>query len=292
MRLIILGSTGMLGRALLKEANNRSIEAVGIARTGADFNLNIQDKDLLKIAIRKFNPDIIINTVALTNLAVCELCPQDAYLTNAQPVAELVEICRNNNIYLIQISTDHYYTGDYNAKHKETDPIYLVNEYARTKYAGEAFALTYNNSLVVRTNIVGFRDHGELTFVEWVIKTLTKSLPITLFDDFFTSSIYVSQLALILFDLIQHNLTGIINIASSEVVSKKEFIERIANHLNISIKNSKIGKVCSTSSIRRGESLGLDVKKIERILGYAMPTTDDAIKNIVEEYRRNKSEIR
>ncbi len=57
----------------------------------------------------------------------------------------------------MQISTDHYFCGQGDLKHDESAPVTLLNEYARTKYAGEAFALTNPEACVIRTNVVGFR---------------------------------------------------------------------------------------------------------------------------------------
>src|SRR5207248_1874780 len=111
MKALILGSTGMLGQALLKEARYRGIEALGLARTGADTNLDVQEKGPLLKCIEDFNPDVVINTVAIVDLDLCEKDHGLAYDINAGLVARLADIARNRQSYFIQISTDHYYVG-------------------------------------------------------------------------------------------------------------------------------------------------------------------------------------
>jgi len=294
MKVLVIGSTGMLGQALMCEMKTRSIDVIGIAHSGADISCDIVDVQTLSNIILSIKPQIIINSAAMVSLAKCEEKPDYAYLVNARPAFILSEIARKSGIYFVQISTDHYYTGDCNIIHTEDHPIRLMNEYARTKYAAEKFALTNPNALVVRTNIVGFRNKIETpTFVEWVIQNIEKNSPITLFDDYFTSSIHVTQFSSALLDIIEKRPSGVLNLASREVFSKKTFICALAKKMGYSLTNVKIGSVFDAADASRAESLGLDVGKAEAILGYELPTLDEVITSIVEEYEDGvKNEIR
>ncbi|MFZ3138506.1 MAG: SDR family oxidoreductase [Thermodesulfovibrionales bacterium] len=285
MKIIIFGSTGMLGQALLKETQNRNYSAIGIARKNADICADIMNDSVLRKILSTTKPDVVINTVAVVNLDECENNAAYAYLVNARPASILSDMCNRIDAYYVHISTDHYFTGDKDKKHDETYPVKIVNEYARTKYAGEFFALLNPQALVVRTNIVGFRnlkDHP--TFLEWVIESLKKDIPITLFEDYFTSSINVTQVSTHLFDLINKRACGVVNLASREVKSKKDFIEAIAHRLNIHLSRIEIGSVFNLHGVPRAESLGLDVTKAENILGYRLPTFEQVISSIIKDY--------
>lgn len=286
MKVVIFGSTGMLGQALVNESRYRNYTTIGSARKNADFTLDITDDFTLQEMLRREKPKIVINTVAIVNLAACEKDPCQAYLVNSRPVSILSDICTEISAYYVHISTDHYFTGDGNKKHNESYPIKLLNEYARTKYIGESFALLNPHALIVRTNIVGFRSkENQPTFLEWVIKSIKEDAPITLFDDYFTSSINVTQFSSSIFDLIEKKPNGIINLACREVRSKKDFIEAIANQLRIYISKARGGSVTELRDIRRAESLGLDVTKAENILGYTMPSFEQVISSLVNDYR-------
>lgn len=289
MRVLIFGVTGMLGQALQEEAKKRNIETVGIARKAADICFDISNDNMIRTTILKVCPDVVINSAAITSLAECEKDPGYAYQINSRPAALIADTCRKKNIYFIQISTDHYYAGDGNIKHNESHKICLLNEYARTKFTAEKFAMTNEQSLVIRTNIVGFRRNViQPTFVEWVIKTLKDKTPITLYNDFYTSSIDVMQFSKSLFDIINKSPVGILNIASCDVINKETFIRKIATKLGYSLKYAKIGSVNANNSIVRAESLGLDVTQAENILGYSLPTFDKVIDNIITEYSEGK----
>jgi dTDP-4-dehydrorhamnose reductase len=154
--------------------------------------------------------------------------------------------------------------------HNETAPVQLVNEYARSKYAGEAASLDLANALVVRTNFTGPRGWPQPTFFEWAADSLRGHLPMTLFDDYFTSTIDAAALARALFDLIQKKAAGLLNVASRQVASKKQFVEALARAMSIDLDRATSGSV-KNLSVPRAESLGLDVSRAEAILGYALP---------------------
>src|SRR5208282_4697226 len=107
-RVLILGVTGMLGRALSAEARRRESRVVGIAHNGADINGDIADADWLATTLANTRPDIVINSAAITSVDVCERDPGYAYLVNARAAGVLSEATGKIGAYLVQISTDHY----------------------------------------------------------------------------------------------------------------------------------------------------------------------------------------
>lgn len=293
MKVHVIGSTGMAGQALIAEASRRSIEVSGSARENSDYNVDISNHSLFKEMLAQIKADIIINTAACVNLVDCENNPGMAYCVNARPAAAIAEHSRQTGCYYVQISTDHFFTGDQDRKHSETEPIKLLNEYARTKYLGEVMAAKHAESLIVRTNIVGFRNiPSRPTFVEWAIGALSARQPMFLYNDFYTSSIDVVQFARALFDLIEKRVVGVINLASSEVSSKEKFIRALARRFNFDIKNATTGSVTREKDVLRAESLGLDVARAESILGYRMPVLEEVIEQLYIDSEIGKESMR
>ena len=292
MKVLVLGSTGLLGQSLIKSLKSKKdgkkdVIVVGLARKNAEVNLDITNSEHLISALDQIKPNIIINSTALVDHNLCEEKPDFAYLINARPIDVLSAWSDKNSAYFIQISTDHYYVGDKNKKHNEEDKINIVNEYARTKYLGEKLALINQNSLVIRTNIVGFRNQPQPTFLEWALQSLKTGSKMNLFNDYFTSSIHVKQLAEIIFDIIKLKPAGTLNVSSSEVSSKETFIIALAKKFNLNLNNYNSIKVADSGLIKRAESLGLDTRKVESILGYKMPDLKEVIQSIYEEYLLN-----
>lgn len=284
---MLLGSTGMLGQAIEKRFTQDEIEVVTIARSNSTYELDLfTNAEYLTDIIKGENPDVVINSAAIVNLKYCQENPGMAYILNAKVPGIIGNICRKDNCYFVQISTDHYYVNDKKKLHHEEDEIILINEYARTKYAGECFAMLNNKSLVIRTNIVGFRNKRENpTFIEWLINSLQKDEIITGFDDYYTSSIDVTHFAEILIQLIRKNTTGVVNIAAADVLSKYEFIYEFSKRLGKE-RNVLKGYLNQFQEINRANSLGLDTTKLRNLLPeYRIPTSYQVIDKLVEEYK-------
>ncbi|AIW41941.1 sugar nucleotide-binding protein [Paenibacillus sp. FSL M7-0802] len=285
MRVLLCGSTGMLGKAVVKEFSKHGVELYTLSRTNADINLDVVHAELLTKHLNELEPDIIINALANVNLQLCEANPSSAYLINARPVSFLADYASSRNKYLIQISTDHFYADQKNILHDEKAPITLLNEYARTKYAAECFALTAPNSLVIRTNIIGFRNlEARPTFVEWVLRSLHNQENMKLFENVYASSIAVSQFAEIMYDLILRKAKGILNIASAESVSKKDFVLRLARKFELNTGNVDVASYVNGTGVQRSLSMGLNVGKAERLLGYTMPDLEQVIDRLYVDY--------
>ncbi|WP_421903782.1 SDR family oxidoreductase [Maridesulfovibrio sp.] len=286
---LILGSTGMLGSALMSGLKAKGYSVQGAARSNADICINVTDDKQLQETLSAVNPATIINTVAIIDLAFCENNPGLSYECNARVSRILAEYSKSNEAKYGYISTDHYFTGNGSTKHDEHAPLNLCNEYAATKFVGEQFALQDNNALVLRTNIVGFRPGKKAnTFVEWVISALEKQESITLFDNFYTSSIDVYNFTEILLDLLNKNATGVFNVASSEVASKEIFIKTLAEKLGFSTDKAKCGPMPKEANgVIRNESLGLDVSKAEKLLGYELPNLEKVIETLCKHYQNN-----
>ena len=104
----------------------------------------------------------------------------------------------------------------------------------------------------------------------------------------YTSTIDLRSLTKILIKLILKDSTGVFNIGSREYISKKQFALKYFKKLKINplFKNVKTNDKLK-SPIKRGRFLGLNIKKIEKILKIKMPNSDKVINNLYHENFRN-----
>ena len=172
-KVLLLVDTGMLGQSIRKVFEERGYTVVGASRTSKDHAIDLTCDDSIKAAIREEKPDMVINSAAIVSLDGCENNPADAYMINGRLPGIVAECCRETGTYFIQISTDHYFMGDGDAKHNENDKVIIVNEYARSKYLRyyrrlvrlreeQPFVVLRRNVTVKRTNaptsVRGFLD--------------------------------------------------------------------------------------------------------------------------------------
>lgn len=278
---LIFGSNGLLGQAFFKQLKKCDIEPIGVARSNAYYCIDLIKMETIPKIISESNVDVVINCAAIVSLLECEKNPIKAKNINSDLVYVLARACSKYDKKFIHISTDHFYINDKNLLHKETDEIKIVNQYALTKRIGELNALRFGNSLVVRTNITGLRGiNSKPTFFEWVHNSLINKSEISLFTDFYTSTISAELLAK--YSIIASNigLKGLINISSSDCISKKDFALLIAKNLSMNFKLIKDSSVCDLEP-KRANSLGLDCTKAEKMLKIKMPDSDQVIKNLI-----------
>ena len=282
-QVLVLGATGMLGKATSAYLKSKNIDVIGLSRHGPDIKCDIDlDPQCIINSIKSIKPELVINCAALVSLEKCELNPEKAYNINALAVKYIKEACSYINCKFIHISTDHYYNNDGNFLHKENDPVLLLNKYSETKFKGEKYALEYNDSLVIRTNVTGFRDEIDRpTYIEWLIKTLKSKSNIKLYTDFYTSTIDPLSLIENAIMASQKVNQTILNIASSNALSKKDFALLVAERLSIELDWAEDGSVKELKP-KRCNSLGLDCSKAEGILSKKMPNSSEVVDKLLE----------
>ena len=279
---LIIGSTGMLGQSFNRICKKMNIDCLGASRNNNDYNIDLRNEGSISKVILNNKFDLVINCAAIVSLPRCEDDKYSASRINDEVVGEIASACSAKDIKLIHISTDHYYTNDGRKLHNETDKIHILNNYAKTKRNGEIKALKYSNSLVIRTNVTGVRGiSSNPTFIEWVYKTLLNKDKLNVFVDFFTSTIDANSCADYALRASNMNLKGLLNISSSDCLSKKEFIFLFADLLNINLNWASDSSVRNIKP-KRAESLGLDSSKAERLMKLKMPSSETVIKNLIK----------
>lgn len=295
MKIAVFGATGLLGSNLISNYLKKDVEIRGFSKSDTKniINNTIINFDNLQNELEDiFNtwkPDIIINTIALVNLQACEDDYKVAYDTNARIAYDICKVAKSYGSYFIHISTDHFY-NDNKTKHTENDKLVLLNNYAKTKYEAEKLVLsTYKSSLIVRTNIIGFRNNGIDSFFEWLLTSLKKGVDINLYPNYFTSPISVGDLSILLLLCYEKKLTGIYNITSNEVIDKYSFGIKTAEKFKYSTKNITAKSLDNSKfQIQRALTLGLELSKIEKALQIKMPTIEETLNTLYKEYHEQQ----
>lgn len=281
MNVLVLGATGLLGTEVMKSLNARGLRALGAARSGTDLVIDITNQMALFRLLTRVEADVVINCAACVDLAACEADQEMAYRVNGQPAAVLSAWSLQTGNRFIQISTDHYFDGDLPLRNDEYALPSLVNAYAASKFAAESMTREAENSLVIRTNICG----AQKGFGKWVLDSLIEQKPMSLFTDYYTSTMHISDCAEAITDLVKSKETGLLNIASRDVSSKAEFVLAVAEASGLEpghITQTSVGELTP----KRARACGLDVSKAESILGRNLPTLAETAAKLVAEDAR------
>lgn len=127
----ILGGRGMLGTDLMNTCGQR-----GIACDVFDLpDFDITDAKQVTEAIK--NCDVVVNCAAYTNVDGAESEKELAYEVNADAAGQLGRIAKELGKWALHISTDFVFDGSGDKPYVESDEPNPLNEYGRSKLAGE-----------------------------------------------------------------------------------------------------------------------------------------------------------
>jgi len=291
-KLLITGSNGFLGSNLVQFfSQNKNFEIFSTSQkksvlhdTKNFYQGNLQDLAFVKDLFSAIKPDLVINTVSLVNVDLCEEQPSLAYDITVRTTQNIAEAAEEQSSRLIYISTDHLFDGK-KSMYTEDDIPAPVNEYGRTKLLAEQKTIQANpNAAIVRTNFFGWSPKGHTqTFGEWVYTNLKEQRPITLFTNYYFTPIEVHYLAEAIETVIGSEFFGIMNIAGSERCSKYEFGIRLAELAGFD-KSIITPQEVSANSFKapRQPDLSLSVKKFEQYYQKQIPGLDACLQRFLD----------
>lgn len=129
--IIVLGATGMLGRAVTEALVARGERVTALGRN---------DVDLARQATLAAIPascGVVINCTGWTNVDAAESQEAEATAVNGTGVGQLAERCRQIGARLVHYSTDYVFSGHASAPYRVDHPRAPLNAYGRSKAAGE-----------------------------------------------------------------------------------------------------------------------------------------------------------
>src|SRR4051812_40701185 len=132
MKVVVLGSQGMLGSALVKEFTASGEEVVGLDRQ----DLDVADTTMLERVLVAAKPEAIINTVAFNSVDEAERNDETFALAkkiNGTTVGALATIAQQLDAPLVHFSTEYVFDGSVAEGYAETSLPSPVNRYGETK---------------------------------------------------------------------------------------------------------------------------------------------------------------
>jgi dTDP-4-dehydrorhamnose reductase len=275
-KFFLLGSNGLLGSEFKKILPQK--KTLTLAKSNAKIKSNLKDFQKLKKIFLKYKFKYVINCIAITDVNKCEKFSENCLRINAKLPKLLSELSIEHKFKLIQISTDHLYTGKINKNNKESFSLHTVNNYARSKLISENYVKINKKNLVIRTNFTGFRKKIKSTFVGLIYYSILRKKKIKLYTDMYRSTLDVRTCAKLITKLIIKNAQGIYNCGTSLPLSKSEFAIYFAKQMNKKLNYEKTS--LDVNGVKRAKYQGLDVNKIEKKLGIKMINPYKAIKNL------------
>ena len=277
---LILGASGLLGAKLLTylpQSHGTYFENktnMGINMSYLDMN-NLESFEFL---LEKIKPDVVINCTGMTNVDLCERFPEKCWKLNCWLPVTMAKECNAKSIKYVYISSDHFLNLS-GAKLKERDVCVPINQYGFSKLNAEKLIYSGNkHSLIIRANFFHFNLYSPKTFLDQLLCSIKQGKIASSFSDVLFTPISTFQMAMYIQDLVEKDFVGVINISSSEVLSKFDFHSAILKEL---YPRSDFHLPTLLESIglnaARPRYMALDNNLLQETLGVKVPSIYDMI---------------
>ena len=277
--ILITGSNGQLGSEIgvLSKTSRHSFYYTDVAE------LDITDKSAVDIFVTENKIDILVNCAAYTHVDKAEEDTETADKINHLAVKNLSEVCAENKLMLIHISTDYVYDGTKNTPYVESDPTTPLGIYGRTKLDGENAVIHSGcDYLIIRTSWL-YSSFGN-NFVKTMRRLTAEKESLKVVFDQVGTPTYAGDLAKAILDIIDSEKidgnSGIYHFSNEGVCSWYDFAIEIRDLF----KNECDIQPCHSdefpSKVTRPNFSVLDKTKIKEVFDLKIPHWKVSLKKI------------
>jgi len=280
MRILVTGCNGQVGHAV-----TQSLQGLGDIIALDRSQLDLENTDALRTAMRELQPGIVINTAAYTAVDAAESDAALAFRINAEAPRVLAEETERLGAVLIHYSTDYVFDGSKDGAWLEDDTTAPLSVYGRSKLAGEqAIADVGGTHLILRTSwVYGLTGKN---FLLTMLRLADTRDELSIVDDQIGAPTWSGTLAEATATIIRDvgepaqfaSLSGIYHLCAGGCTSWFGFAQAIFAHPSV-VNKPRLHPIPSAgypTPAERPKNSMLDTDKFRRTFGN-LPAWDDAL---------------
>lgn len=274
-RILVTGGSGQLGSELKALASQYPFEFTFIDQVEVDLT----DHTAIKNFFSRNTFDYIINCAAYTAVDKAEEDKDLCKKVNADAVAVIAEMAKQQSSKLIHISTDYVFDGEFNQpvdEHAKPNPLSV---YGKTKLEGEEnVRRILDNAIIIRTSWV-YSTFGK-NFVKTIAGLAKQRSELTVVSDQFGTPTYAKDLAVAIMSIITSGIDGpgIYNFTNEGSISWYDFAVAINDHYGFNCKIRPIKTFEYKTAAVRPKFCVLDKTKIKKTFNIDIPYWSHSLK--------------
>lgn len=224
-KVLILGGSGLVGRALINEFKG-GYEIYGTYSTTSmtslpddkQFQLEVQEINKLKEIISSIQPNIVIS------------CLRGEFDQQLKFHKEMAEELRNTNSRLYYFSTTNVFDGDFSKPHIEIDVPNAESDYGKFKIDCENMLkdILADTVIILRIPAIWGKDSPRWNMIKENIKN---AKGIDVYSNLVCNNLLDVQLARQLRFIIENKLKGIFHLGSVDTMTQSQFFEQVITKL-------------------------------------------------------------
>ena len=283
---LLIGSNGFLGSAVLNGLRNL-FDILPTSKNRLDkktIYLDVTDLNNVIEVVKEYNPTIIINCSAFTDVDMCEVEKSISRKINVVGVENIIKAA-NKRMKIIHISSDYVFDGE-NGPYSEDDLPNPLNYYGRCKLESENVLIGSTKPYVIfRPNVLFNENLCYNSFFSWVINSLNSKKEINIVDDQISNPTYIPDLINAIFTSTLIDYRGILHIGSNDFINRYEFSKNISKIFNLDNSYIKKIKTCELNqTAKRPLNSSLKIDKIKDVLNLELADSEYNINLIFNNY--------
>lgn len=231
-KIAVIGASGFLGRKIYRTCRALyGAQVTGTRGFSGDpelVQLDVTREEAVKAFLEKERPDVVIYAAGEPSPDRTDADPARAYALNAGAVAYFGNYFSGRFIY---ISSDYVFDGSTPPYGKDA-PVAPLNEYGRTKAAGEALTRQYfpASHLIVRPGaLYGYNGPGDkVTYVKHIVDRLDDREEVAVDDEQVRYPVLIDDVARLVLAGIQQASIGTFQVAPEQGLTRLAWARLIA----------------------------------------------------------------
>lgn len=276
-RLLVVGGTGYLGSAVLRQALTQGWQVFAtyhsqLPTTAVDITwqqLDIRDAPTVAQAVSSLAPDVVINTAYRQN-------DPDMWAVTAQGAQHVARATAACQARLLHLSSDVVFDGEQATPYNETDPPQPISAYGAAKADAERLVLAeHPGAVLVRTSLIyGFAPVDVHT--TFILRVADGQVQARLFRDEYRCPIFVGDLAAALLELATHSYEGVLHVAGTSILSRYAFGVLLAQFYGRDPARIESG-LNAESTTPRPRNCALDVRRAQGMLRTSLRRVEEVL---------------
>lgn len=273
MKIVVIGAKGMLGSELCRVLGDRH----DILAWDID-EIDITDRTRTLDLLSTERPDLILNSAAWTDVEGCETDPDKAWRINVVGAQNLALAAQQTGSALLYISTDYVFDGNTESDYDEVAPPNPINQYGRSKLAGE----TLSRQICPRTYAIRTAwlfGHAPNNYAARVLKAAERDGVVRMPTDQIESPTYTVHLTQAISNLIATGAYGLYNVTSRGACTRADFAKFVLKSAGRSEPVEVVDAATVKRFARRPARAVLDCRLYHLVTGQSLPEWRQGVKD-------------
>jgi dTDP-4-dehydrorhamnose reductase len=275
MKVMILGATGLLGKALMRGWSGDEVLGLG------SRDVDIRDASQVREAVQRARPDWIVLSAAYTNVDGCESDPKLAFSVNRDGALNVAEAARDTSAKLVFLSSDYVFDGEKTSPYETDDARNPQSVYGQSKAEAEVrLQEILPGCCIARTSWL-FGAGGKC-FPDTILQLASTRPSLDVVNDQRGSPTYAADLAKAIIALCRNDASGIVHVTNDGDCTWFEFAQQIVKGAGL---GTEVKPVTSAQMARPAPRPAYSVLSAKSLRKYCIetPTWREALARYLKE---------